>query len=282
MKEGGLRTKGIFRESSTGFPLVSIVMVTWNAERHFRQALESVVSQDYPNKEIIVIDGGSTDSTLGILREMEDSVDYWISEKDKGIYDAMNKGILLCRGDWIGFKNADDWYAPGALSLLIKRTRENPEVGLWYGNSFSVIQEEPLKLAPFLTDHQSLGANPGIDHRCSFVKAEFHKRCLFDLQYRLAADLDVFWRLKKMGLIFQHTTAFMAYKRFGGASDGTRILSESFRINRRQAGWMFAIRSVLESRFRYWIWKTGNLVLRALLGEDGFHRFKARNIKHQG
>jgi hypothetical protein len=70
--------------------------------------------------------------------------------------------------------------------------------------------------------------------------------------------------------------------RLGGASDGTRILSESFRINRRQAGWMFAIRSVLESRFRYWIWKTGNLVLRTLLGEDGFHRFKARNIKNQG
>ena len=282
MKEGGLRSKGIFKESSSDFPLVSIVMVTWNAAKHFRQALQSVVSQDYPNKEIIVIDGGSTDATLDIVREMEDSVDYWISEKDKGIYDAMNKGILLSRGDWIGFKNADDWYAPGALSLLIQWSGKDPGVGLWYGNSYSVLQEEPLKLAPFLTDHHSLGGNPGIDHRCSFVKAEFHKRCLFDLQYRLAADLDVFWRLKKMGLVFRHTAAFMAYKRFGGASDGTRILSESFLINRRQAGWIFAIRSVLESRLRYWIWKTGNLVLRALLGEDGFHRFKARKIKSHG
>jgi len=276
--EGGIRTKGILKESSTGFPLISIVMVTWNAERYFRQALESVVSQDYPNKEIIVMDGGSTDGTLSILKEFGDSVDYWISEPDKGIYDAMNKGILLCSGDWIGFKNADDWYAPGALRILSQKIQEYPEVGLWYGNSYSVLQDEPLRVAPFFTDHKSLGSNPGIDHRSSFVNADIHKETLFDLQYRLAADLDVFWRLRKSGILFQHTGVFMAYKRFGGASDGTRILSESFRINRKYAGLIFALRSVMESRLRFWIWKTGNFLLRNLLGEKRFHRFKSRKI----
>ena len=259
--------------------MISIIMVTWNAEKHFRQALESVVSQDYPNKEIIVVDGGSTDGTLGIIDDFSASVDYWISGPDEGIYDAMNKGILLASGDWIGFKNADDWYVPGAFQLLAEKINASPDVDLWYGNSYSVIQEEPLKLSPFFTNDSTLGSNPGIDHRCSFVKADAHRKTLFDLRYRLAADLDVFWRLRKHGLNFRHTGSFMAYKRFGGASDGTQILSESFQINREHAGLVFAFRSVLESRFRFWIWKSGNVVLRFLLGEKGFHRFKSRKIK---
>jgi glycosyltransferase involved in cell wall biosynthesis len=282
MKEGGLRTKGILRQSQPDFPLISIVMVTWNAEKHFRQALESVCTQDYPNKEIIVIDGGSSDRTIPILEEFSDRVDYWISEPDQGIYDAMNKGIQLSCGDWIGFKNADDWYASGALTMLVKRTKEFPDAAIWYGNSYSVIQEEPLKLAPFITNHLSLGGNPGIDHRCSFVRGEVHRRVLFDLQYRLAADLDVFWRLKLAGFVFRHTGEFMAFKRFGGASDGTAILKESFRINTRHGGWFFAVRSVMWSRIRYIIWKTGNAVLLFLMGKEAFHRFKSRRLQKQG
>lgn len=282
MKEGGLRISGVVKKSLEEFPLISIVMVTRNAGRHFRQALESVVFQDYPNKEIIVVDGNSSDQTLSILAEYQDSVDYWISEPDKGIYDAMNKGILFSSGDWIGFKNADDWYEPGALTLLAEKIRESPEVDLWYGHSYSVIHENPLQLAPFFTDHHSLGSNPGIDHRCTFVRAGVHKKVLFDLQYRLAADLDVFWRLRVSGSIFRHTGAFMAYKRFGGASDGTGILSESFRINRKYAGLIFAIRSVMESRIRFYLWKAGNFFLRKVLGEKGFHRFKSRKIRGKG
>lgn len=282
MKEGGQRTKGIIRQSQPGLPLVSIVMVTWNAEKHFRQALQSACTQDYPNKEVIVVDGGSSDRTLGILEEFTDCVDYWISEPDQGIYDAMNKGILLSRGDWIGFKNADDWYAPSTLTMLINRSIEFPDVAVWYGNSYSVLQEEPLKVAPFFTSHLSLGGNPGIDHRCSFVKADVHRKVLFDLRYRLAADLDVFWRLKLAGSVFRHSGEFMAFKRFGGASDGTAILAESFRINARHAGWFFALRSVFMSRLRFYVWKTGNVLLKLFLGKDGFHRFKSRSLTKKG
>jgi len=277
--EGGLWTIGIRKDGSSEHPLVSIIMVTWNAEKHFRQALESVLGQSYSNREVIIIDGGSSDSTLSIIKEYEDRIDYWISEPDKGIYDAMNKGILLARGDWIGFKNADDWFAPDALQLLIKNAREFPDTDLWYGNSYSVIQEKPLQVAPFFTNHQSLGRNPGVDHRCSFVRTALHKNTLFNLEYQLAADLDVFWRLQEQGCIFRHTGAFMAYKRFGGASDGTRILRESFRINTKYRGWLFAVTSTLESRIRFLIWKSGNSILRFLLGEKGFHEFKARRIR---
>lgn len=278
MKEGGLRTKDVFKESSPGFPLISIVMVTWNAEAHFRQAIESVCSQDYPNKEVIVIDGGSSDGTLDIIDEFSSCIDYWISEPDKGIYDAMNKGILLCRGDWIGFKNADDWYTEGALSNLSRQIMEFPEVDLWYGNTYSVIRENPLELSPFITSHHHLGRNPGIDHRSSFVRANAHRNCLFDLKYPLAADLDVFWRLKKEGLVFRHSNAFWAFKRFGGASDGSHILKEVFRINLRHGGILYAVNAVLLNHLSYFIWKTGNFILRLVLGEKLFYRFKSRKI----
>ena len=281
MKEGGLRTTGFLRESSEEFPLVSIVMVTRNAALHFRQALISVCNQGYPNIEIVVVDGGSTDSTLEIIAEYSEKIDYWISEPDKGIYDAMNKGILLSRGEWIGFKNADDWYTENAISILSDCIRKHPDVDVWYGNSYSVIQELPLKLAPFFTSHQHLGRNPGIDHRCSFVRSLAHKECLFDLKFRLAADLDVFWRLKKSGFQFRHTGAFMACKRFGGASDGTHIEKETFQVNRSHAGIFYAIYSLLLNRFSYFIWKAGNIILRRILGEKGYYSFKSRRIKRR-
>jgi glycosyltransferase involved in cell wall biosynthesis len=281
MREGGLRTKGFTRESSEDFPLISIVMVTRNAAEHFRQALASVCNQDYPNKEIVVVDGGSTDATIDIIAEFSARIDYWISEPDKGIYDAMNKGILLSRGDWIGFKNADDWYTEDSLSVLAVCIREHPEVDVWYGNSYSVIQENPLKLAPYFTAHQNLGRNPGIDHRSSFVRSRAQKEFLFDLNFRLAADLDVFWRLKKSGGQFRHTGAFMAYKRFGGASDGTHIEKETFQINRRHGGIFYAIHAFLLNRFSFFIWQTGNLILRFILGERMYYRFKSRRIKQR-
>jgi hypothetical protein len=124
-----------------------------------------------------------------------------------------------------------------------------------------------------------LGSTPGIDHRSSFVKAGLHKRIPFDLQYRLAADLDVFYRLRKSGAKFIHIPAFMACKRYGGASDGTRILKESFAINVRYQGWIQA----LFLRFTAWLkfkkWKLSNFILKSVLGTEGYNRFKARKIK---
>ena len=279
--EGGYRLKNVSPWKEPGLPRISIVTVTWNAERYLQQALDSILNQAYPNLELIVVDGGSQDQTLAIIQARENQIAYWISEKDGGIYDAMNKGIDLCTGDWIGFKNADDWYADHAISQLARQIQSRPEVDVWYGNSYSVVQEEPLSLAPFFTNHQTLGRNPGIDHRSSFVRLELHRTLKFDLKYRLAADFDVFWRLKKAGATFSHLGIFVAYKRYGGASDGTQVLKESFAINVQHAGWLYAMYSRFRSWFEFQAWKNGNRILRALLGEEGFHRFKSRKIRNR-
>jgi glycosyltransferase involved in cell wall biosynthesis len=254
------------------------VTVTFNAERFLRQALESIINQTYANVELIIIDGGSTDSTIEIIKSFEEKIDFWLSESDKGIYDAMNKGINFARGEWIGFKNADDWYHPAALEILVKEIEKN-HGDAYYGNTYSVIREQPLSLSPFFTDHQTIGRNPGIDHRSFFVKADLHKKCLFDINYKLAADLDVFWRLKKSGIQFHHIDSFLAYKRFGGASDGTQILKETFAINKKYAGLILAVLWRFKVLLKYWSWRSSNLILKLFLGENGYSKFKSRKIK---
>jgi glycosyltransferase involved in cell wall biosynthesis len=106
--EGGLRARGVHKHSLPGKPLISVVTVALNGAGTIRDTIESVLNQSYGNIEFIVIDGGSSDGTLDILRQYEHAIDYWLSEKDHGIYDAMNKGISLCYGEYVGTLNSDD------------------------------------------------------------------------------------------------------------------------------------------------------------------------------
>lgn len=108
MDDGGTRSGGKFKSSSPETPLVTIITVVLNGEKHLEQSIRSVCDQQYPNIEYFIIDGGSTDGTLDIIHKYEDRIDYWISEPDGGIYDAMNKGISLARGEWLYFLGADD------------------------------------------------------------------------------------------------------------------------------------------------------------------------------
>ena len=120
-REGGLRTKGYFKRSydeasalsdNSPLPLVTIITVVFNGEKYLQQTIQSVINQTYDNVEYVVIDGGSTDGTVDIIRKYEDKIDYWVSEPDQGIYDAMNKGIQLAGGEIVGLINSDDCYHP--------------------------------------------------------------------------------------------------------------------------------------------------------------------------
>ena len=107
--EGGLRMQGYYKKSYKDKPLISVVTVVYNGEKYLDQTIKSVLNQGYDNVEYIVIDGDSRDSTVDIIRKYEEHIDYWVSEPDAGIYDAMNKGASLCSGKYIAFLNADDW-----------------------------------------------------------------------------------------------------------------------------------------------------------------------------
>lgn len=109
--EGGLRTKGIYKSSLPNKPLITVITVVFNGASTIEDAIQSVINQTYNNIEYLIIDGGSNDGTVEILKQYEHAIDYWISEKDGGIYDAMNKGIALSSGAYIGMLNADDLFA---------------------------------------------------------------------------------------------------------------------------------------------------------------------------
>ncbi len=108
MGEGGLRTKGYFKTRLSGMPIITLVTVVFNCVKSIENTILSVIDQTYSNVEYIIIDGGSTDGTLDIIRQYNHAIDYWVSEPDKGIYDAMNKAIALACGDWLIFIGADD------------------------------------------------------------------------------------------------------------------------------------------------------------------------------
>lgn len=122
--EGGLRTKGIYKKSREDYPLVTYVTVVYNRASDILQCMESIWNQTYPNIEYIVIDGGSTDGTLEILKQYENKIDYCISQHDTGTYNAMNKGISLASGDYLCFMNSDDRCTFNAAEIVAKIAKE--------------------------------------------------------------------------------------------------------------------------------------------------------------
>ncbi len=118
---GGKNVDRHVMESTSSFPWVSVITVIRNAGSHLEKVIDSVQRQTYPYREHIIIDGGSKDDTLAILKENDEKIDYWLSERDEGVYDAMNKGISVSRGEWIYFLGADDvFYGRDSLEVAFK------------------------------------------------------------------------------------------------------------------------------------------------------------------
>ena len=130
-------------------PLVSIITVVFNGEQHLKQTINSVLHQTYSNIEYIIIDGGSTDGTIDIIKEFEDDISYWISESDNGLYDAMNKGIKLAKGELIGMINSDDWYELDAVETVVKAASDYPQKNIFHADRYDVKSIDDKRLYKF-------------------------------------------------------------------------------------------------------------------------------------
>jgi len=203
------------------FPLVSIVTVTYNCEGLIESTLESVCSQTYPNKEHIIVDGGSTDKIIEIIEKYSDRIARFVSEKDNGIYDAMNKGIRLASPEslYITFLNAGDIYADtGVIQNMIagaKSTHAN-----LYGN-ISVNQqvvEAPRELNQF-----SLATNM-VCHQACFFLTESHRKFLYDTQYKICADYKLLLELVRAREPFEKIDITVAEMDVSGVSHSERVL----------------------------------------------------------
>ncbi|MDD5202673.1 MAG: glycosyltransferase family 2 protein, partial [Sulfurimonas sp.] len=145
--EGGLRTKGYYKNSHDNKPLISIVTVVYNGAKFLEEAIESVLSQDYDNVEYIIIDGGSTDETVNIIKNYEDKIDYWVSEPDQGQSDAFNKAFSVCHGQLVSWLNGDDILLPGVLLEVSQKYSSNPSIHWFAGNILWVTEDKRILIA---------------------------------------------------------------------------------------------------------------------------------------
>jgi glycosyltransferase involved in cell wall biosynthesis len=212
-------------------PLVSIVTASFNSARTIARTLDSVLAQTYRNIEVIVIDGGSTDSTVSIIESFVQKFDgrlKWISEQDKGMYDAMNKGIERSTGELIGILNSDDWYEPDAVETMVK-VYSIEQSSVLYGILRYVDAERETML--YRMHHDSLKEGM-ITHPTCFVPRSLYKKYgMFDLKYRLSSDYDLMLRFQSNGVTFVPVDRIIANFSAGGLSTvNTNGLIEGFRI----------------------------------------------------
>ena len=185
---------------------VSIITVSFNAVGAIEETILSVLGQKYENKEYIIIDGGSTDGTLDIIRKYSDNLYYWISEKDEGIYDAMNKGIAIATGDWINFMNAGDTFFSCNTLSDVFAVNDYEGIDVIYGNSISIDRNGVLKKCFSDNRVQLLQYISIYRHGASFVRASTHRLYPFDLskkQFSYALDSYCILSMYKEGKVFK-------------------------------------------------------------------------------
>jgi glycosyltransferase family 2 len=209
-------------KASNNKPMVSIITVVFNGEKYLEQTIKSIVNQTYKNFEYIIIDGGSTDGTIGIIKKYEDKISYWISEKDNGIYDAMNKGIEKANGDWINFMNAGDSFYMDNILENIFLQNDFKNIDVIYGNH-NVIYPNKTKIKK-AGDINNIWKGSQFCHQSSFVSSRIHKQCKFNTSNRIGADFEFFYTIYKKGNVkFKYVDIVMVNYFAGGLSDIERV-----------------------------------------------------------
>jgi glycosyltransferase involved in cell wall biosynthesis len=191
-KQGCLRTRDVIKNSHPTEPLISIVTVVFNGKDFIEETIQSVVNQSYERIEYIIIDGGSTDGTLDIVREYENSIDYWTSESDNGIYDAMNKGANICHGDWINFLNVGDRFYDRDVLLNLKSHLNGHDVA--YGSTLLNKNDGLRLMAPRNLSSICAGRLPFV-HQSSLIRSKIFKSNYFSENYAINSDFNLFLQL---------------------------------------------------------------------------------------
>lgn len=211
-------------------PLISIITVCFNAEKEIENTILSVINQTYINIEYIIIDGGSTDGTVSIIKKYEKNISYWVSETDKGIYDAMNKGIRKANGEWLCFMNAGDIFTNNAVITETFKQNFDTNIKVLYGDCISKdniksIIVKAKKLSNFYKQMPFC-------HQASFLRNE---GLFYDTQYKIAADYKLYREIyQKYG-----SKSFLYLNLIIAVFDSSGISSTNVKLLRKEYNLLF-------------------------------------------
>ncbi len=200
-------------------PLISVVTVTLNSEETVAKAIESVLNQTYPSVEYIIMDGGSKDSTVRIAESYKERFAakgyefHIVSQADKGMYDALNKGVRMAKGDLIGQINSDDWYEPDALETVANKFVEDPFDLFWADLRIIKNSGEMIKKARI----RNFVSTKDWNHPTTFIRSEVYKANPYSL-ISMYDDFELILRLRKKGIKMQVENKVLANFVFGGMS----------------------------------------------------------------
>lgn len=204
----------------TTLPRISIVTPVYNRVGMIEQTIQSVLNQQYPNLEYIIIDGGSTDGTVGVIQRYAEHLTYWVSEPDKGMYDAIQKGFQHATGDILAWVNSDDLYHQGALKIVGEIFAQLAEVE-WIVGRPTIYNEAGLCVKVQKVNYWSHAKFQSGDYRwiqqesCFWRKGLWERVGGLDLNYRLAADFDLWCRMIKVTPLYSLTTILGGFRQHG-------------------------------------------------------------------
>jgi glycosyltransferase involved in cell wall biosynthesis len=223
--EGGLRSRGNLKASLPDKPLITVITVVYNGSETLQDTIESVQKQQYDNIEHIIIDGGSSDATVDILKQYDHVIDYWLSEKDSGMYDAMNKGIALCSGEYVGMLNSDDMFANGDVLQNVVDTFFQTKNDVVF-SCLNIVDKDDLskilrkyRVTKFNSALMRIGVMP--PHPTFYCKKSCYNEVgLYRTDYKIAADFEMLARLlMRQKISWSFLDKVTVTMRSGGLSD---------------------------------------------------------------
>lgn len=232
------------------FPLVSIVTIVYNGEKFLQQTIDSVHKQTYDNIEYILVDGGSTDGTLDIIKENEKKISNWISEPDEGVYDAMNKGIKMSTGEIVGIINSDDWYDKHTVEIVVEEFIKHRHKTIFHGDRYDVYNNGEKKLIRFnKSNFRFKYFCMTYSHPSMFISKSVYQQNLYNVNLKVYSDYQlVLKEFLRNPEKLHYIPKPLAYFRLGGVSSNGSLfaeLKESFLARRN------AKMSIFETTFSY-------------------------------
>lgn len=260
-------------------PKISVVTPSYNQGQFLEQTIQSVLSQDYQNLEYIVIDGGSTDNSIEIIKRYENQLTYWVSEPDAGQSDAINKGFRMATGEVLAWLNSDDIYLPGTLFKVADYLQKHPGIGCVYGDLIMMDQSGDIlstkKVTPFQFRMALYSACMIPQPSAFWTKEAWTKTGKLDTSLHYMMDFEFFLRMAsqniKFGCIYEPLAAFRFHSTSKSVAEyEVKFAQDRLAIYRRYSRLRFKNKAIEQTVFKMlkWLYRTKGFAVRALTRGD--------------